>query len=122
MRLDLAWQRWQVTRPPSAVSVCSKCKVCEFMVYTCCRGSRGGKFFLSARPLVQASFLSDLKRYLDALIPESASLRNRMVASFGIISGTLKCFLCFIFIDIDRHGANSCSCVLATIERQKRCH
>ena len=43
VRLDLAWQRWHVTRPPSAVSVCSKCKVCVFMGCTRCRGSRGGK-------------------------------------------------------------------------------
>jgi hypothetical protein len=38
VRLDLAWQRWQVTRPPSVVSVCSKCKVCVFMGCTGCMG------------------------------------------------------------------------------------
>ena len=27
VRLDFAWQRWHTTRPPSVLSVCSKCKV-----------------------------------------------------------------------------------------------
>jgi hypothetical protein len=47
VRFDLAWQRWQVTRPPSVLSVCSKCIVLLDTIYTCCRGSRGGwKFFI----------------------------------------------------------------------------
>ena len=49
VRLDLAWQRWQVTRPPSVLSVCSKCKVCVFMGCTRCRGSRGEKNFYIRR-------------------------------------------------------------------------
>ncbi len=51
VRLDLAWQRWQVTRPPSVVSVCSKCKAFVFMGCTRCRGSRGGKKFFVRRTL-----------------------------------------------------------------------
>jgi hypothetical protein len=51
VRLDLAWQRWQVTRPPSVVSVCSKCKVCLCTIYTLCWGSRGGKKFFVRRTL-----------------------------------------------------------------------
>jgi hypothetical protein len=47
--LDLAWQRWQVTRPPSVVSVCSKCKVCVFMGCSRCRGSSGEKKFFIRR-------------------------------------------------------------------------
>ncbi len=56
VRLDLAWQRWQVTRPPSVVSVCSKCKVCVFMVCTRCRGSRGGWNFFCTQDLMGGLF------------------------------------------------------------------
>jgi hypothetical protein len=34
VRLDFAWQRWQVTRPPSVMSICSKCKVWLDTIYT----------------------------------------------------------------------------------------
>ena len=51
VRLDLAWQRWHVTRPPSVLSVCSKCKVCVFMGCTRCRGSRREKKFFARRTL-----------------------------------------------------------------------
>ena len=57
VRLDLAWQRWQVTSPPSVVSVCSKCKVCVFMDCIGCRGSRGAKKFLYLGPLGRAILL-----------------------------------------------------------------
>jgi hypothetical protein len=49
VRLDLAWQRWHVTRPPSVAIVCSKCKVCLDMIYTLCRGSKEGRKFFAHR-------------------------------------------------------------------------
>ena len=51
-------------------------------------GQGEGRNFLSAGPHVQARFLFHLKRYLDSLVAEGASLRTRMVASVCIISGT----------------------------------
>ena len=53
VRFDLAWQRWQMTLPPSVLSFCSICKVCVFMGCTRCRGSRRGKKFLSVGPDVR---------------------------------------------------------------------
>jgi hypothetical protein len=43
VRLDLAWQRWQMTRPPSVLSVCSNCEGGVVIGCTGCRGSKGGK-------------------------------------------------------------------------------
>ena len=43
---------------------------------------------LHVGPHVQARSLIYLKRYLDALVPEGASLRTRVFASVCIISGT----------------------------------
>ncbi len=62
----------------------------------CVGGQEEGRNFLSAVPLVRSRFLIYLKRYLNALVPEGASLRTRMVASVCIISGTLRCFICLI--------------------------
>ena len=50
VRLDLAWQRWQVTRPPSVLSVCSKCKVLCGTNYTCCRAEGEGTKSLHSGP------------------------------------------------------------------------
>ena len=50
VRLDLAWQRWQTTRPPSVVSVCSKCKVLCGTNYTCCRAEGGETKSLHSGP------------------------------------------------------------------------
>ena len=56
---------------------------------TPCVGGQGeGRNFLSAVPLVRSRFLIDLKRYLNALVPEGTSLRTRMIAGVFIISGT----------------------------------
>ena len=51
-------------------------------------GQGEGGIFLHAGPHVQARSLIYLKRYLDALVPEGASLRTRVFASVCIISGT----------------------------------
>lgn len=43
VRLDLAWQRWHMTRPPSVLSVCSNFEGGVVIGCTRCRGSKGGK-------------------------------------------------------------------------------
>jgi hypothetical protein len=76
VRLDLAWQRWQVTRPPSVLSVCSKCKVCVFMGCTRCRVQGESKFFFIHRTSCTGPFLDLSKEVLRCFSPWGCLSQN----------------------------------------------
>ena len=97
VRLDLAWQRWQVTRPPSVLSVCSKCKVCLCTIYTLCRGSRGGKNFFILSTSCTVPFLDLSKEVLRCFSHGGCLFQSPRVCLFFHHQWHLKVFLCLIF-------------------------
>ena len=69
VRLDLAWQRWHVTRPPSVVSVCSNFEGGVVIGCTRCRVQGESKFFFIHRTSCTGPFLDLSKEVLRCFSP-----------------------------------------------------